>query len=209
MRAHVSIRPSIRLGALFSHPGQVSLAALIMPGPRVQVEEPGGWHTLALHTCRVPAPRQPRVGGTGWGQRGRAGTSYIPEAASRKTPEAHREKETGPRPHRAGLGVRGPGWAGPGWGLVRNCGLSFSREQRHPNSRSGKQLPAAPLPSCPGASCQHRLCPEASGGTSRGRRGHAARRSQEAHRLPGTRAPTLPKPRLEDWLSHIGVRGGA
>lgn len=79
LSVHLSICPSILLGALFSR------AALTTPGPRVQVEEPGGRHALAPYT-----PHQPRVGG-GVGAAGRAGTSYLPDAASEQNPELHRE----------------------------------------------------------------------------------------------------------------------
>lgn len=51
---------------------------------------PAGTATLHL---QVPAPRQPRVRGMGWEQWGRAGTSYIPEAASSKTPRPTERRE--------------------------------------------------------------------------------------------------------------------
>lgn len=73
LSVHLSICPSILLGALFSQ------AALTTPGPRVQVEEPGGRHALAPYTSPAQGWRE------GWGERGRAGTSYLPDAGSSKT----------------------------------------------------------------------------------------------------------------------------
>lgn len=117
---HVSIRPSILLGVLFSHPGQVSWAALTMPGPRVQVEEAGGRQALPLYTCKYQPLASP--GFVGWG--GSSGGGRAP-ATSPKQP---RVKPRGPqregnRPEitQRGAGGEGSQRAGPGWGLVYIC----------------------------------------------------------------------------------------
>lgn len=206
---HLSIRPSIRLGALFSYPGQVSLAALITPGPRAQVEEPGGRHTLALHTCRVPAPHQPRVGGTGWGAAGEGGHQLHPRSSVEENPrgpqrEGNRPETTprgaggeGSRVGRARLGACRQLWAV----LLTGAAPPQQQEREAAAGCAPTLLPRGLLPA-------QTLSRSFWVGASRGHCGHATRRSQKAHGYPGTRAPTLPKLPLEDWLSHASVRGG-
>lgn len=51
-----SIRPSTLPEALFSHPGQVGLAALTTPGPKVQAKGP---EATSAHWCYLSAEYQP------------------------------------------------------------------------------------------------------------------------------------------------------
>lgn len=118
-------------------------------------------------------PHQPRAGGRGGGSGGGRAPATFPTQPRAKPRGPQREgNETTQR----GAEGEGSPRAGPGWGLVCVCSPH----------RSGKQLSAAPPPSC-----HHGLCPEASGW---GPPGATVTTALAALRKPaGTLAPGCPR----------------
>ena len=194
---HVSIRPSILLGVLFSHPGQVSWAALTTPGPRVQVEEAGGRQALPLYTCKYQPLTSP--GFVGWG--GSSGGGRAP-ATSPKQP---RVKPQGPQKegNRPEITQRGAGGSSISV-LLTGAVTPQQWEQEAAVGCAPTLLPWSLLPA-------RTLSRSFWAGASWGHCGHATRCSQEALGHPGTWEATLPllEVPLEDLPSRVGVRGGA